>query len=109
MSNLALAVVALDDLRTIVSEAVRVELAAHRERTATPPEDANANDLLRTPDIQAMFGGISKVTVNTWVQTGKLPSVKIGGKRFFRRADVVNLLKTESKRQTLRSGLRKGW
>ena len=47
--------------------------------------------LLKTTEVCAIFK-ISKPTLYDWMNQGKLPSIKIQSRRFFRREDVEKLI-----------------
>ena len=78
------------DLETLIATTIRSELT---QLLPTPSASEPENDeLLKVPDIQKMFG-VCKQTVLAWSKSGKLPTVRIGGRIFFPKADVLKVLK----------------
>ena len=56
--------------------------------------------LLKANEVCAMFK-ISKPTLYEWMSQGKLPSIKIESRRFFRWEDVQNLITNNVDKQSL--------
>lgn len=56
--------------------------------------------LLKANEVCAMFK-ISKPTLYEWMSQGKLPSIKIESRRFFRWEDVQNLITNNVVKQSL--------
>jgi excisionase family DNA binding protein len=48
--------------------------------------------LLKAKEVCSMFG-ISKPTLYEWMRNGKIPSVKIGARRFFDASDLEAIIK----------------
>ena len=58
-------------------------------KTSTaPPSDTPTRLLVPVQEAKRLLGGISTATFYRLVGTGKLPSVRIGGRRFVRRHDL---------------------
>jgi excisionase family DNA binding protein len=74
-------------LRAIVDEVI----IQHDEKNPMHSNDNLQPRLLKAKEVCALFK-ISKPTLYEWMSLGKLPSVKIGSRRFFRSEDVDKLI-----------------
>lgn len=45
-------------------------------------------EMMKAPEVMA-FLRISRTTLNRWIETGKLPLLKVGGRQRFDRNDVL--------------------
>jgi len=79
------------DLESLIATTIRSELTQLLPPQSAPEPDNG--ELLKVPDIQAMFG-VCKQTVLAWSKSGKLPTVRIGGRIFFPKGDVLRVLKS---------------
>lgn len=75
----------LDELRSLIDEAVTAVLA--KSQTT-----AKQDEILTRKQVAEMFG-ISYTTVNTWCRTGKLKRHYMGAKVYFLKSEVIALLK----------------
>lgn len=77
-------------LREVMREKVAAPLAASVMETPGLTE----KPLFRISEVCRLFG-ISRPTVNAWVEEGKLRKVKIGGKVFFIGSEIRALMQGE--------------
>ncbi len=56
-------------------------------------DPGNLRPLLKVNEVCAIFK-ISKPTLYEWMEQGKIPSIKIETRRFFRHADIENLIES---------------
>lgn len=83
------------DLETLIATTIRNELS--QLLPSQEPTEPDNGDLLKVPDIQHMFG-VCKQTVLAWSKSGKLPTVRIGGRIFFPKSEVLKILKAKKGR-----------
>ena len=71
------------------------ETAALKELYCTNPRDGwmDSADVCRAL-------GISKRTLQTWRNNGKIPFAMLGGKVYYKESDIADLLKTNLKHKT---------
>jgi predicted DNA-binding transcriptional regulator AlpA len=86
------------DLESLIANTIRAELS----QLLPPREDPepNQDDLLKVPEIQRMFG-VCKQTVLSWSKSGKLPTIRVGGRIYFPKAEVLKVLKSRMGRNAL--------
>jgi excisionase family DNA binding protein len=82
-------VVTGSELRTLL----RGEIADALSRQKSNSLSGQANDqLLKRDDIAKMFG-VTLVTVHAWMNAGKIPFHRMGGRVFFKKEEVVESMK----------------
>lgn len=84
-----------DYLHHLVDEAVRNAIPETAKAAAALIKDLpkNDHDKLQTPQEAADLLRCSIVTLWRWEKSGKVKSVTIGGKRLYRRGDLLEALK----------------
>src|SRR6266700_4181662 len=75
-------------LRAIMDEVI---IQHDRKPPLNSIKEYSQSRLLKAKEVCAIFK-ISKPTVYEWMAKGKLPSIKIGSRRFFKSEDVDNLI-----------------
>jgi excisionase family DNA binding protein len=78
-----------EELKTIVSEAVRSELSSLASKTGT--HNTKLEFLSRKETASLL--GVSLVTLNTWVKDGKINAHRIGSSVRFKSDEIVSSLK----------------
>ena len=82
-------VVTGSELRTLL----RGEIADALSRQKSNSLSGQGNDqLLKRDDIAKMFG-VTLVTVHAWMNAGKIPFHRMGGRVFFKKDEVVESMK----------------
>lgn len=77
------------DLRDLIGDSVTD--AINSINTDRPRDDKSVKDWLTNREAQAFFD-LSKSTLQRYRNSGKLPFSKVGGRVYYRRADMVRLL-----------------
>lgn len=54
--------------------------------------DQKNDELLKRSDVANMFG-VSLVTVHAWINSGQLPSHRIGSRVFFKKLEVIEAMR----------------
>ena len=85
--------VTADQLKELVSGAVKNEISSLREELALQ----NEKDKLLSPDEVCQLLGISKVSLWNYNKSGKLTAYGIGAKRYYKESEVLNSLKQQKK------------
>lgn len=84
-------------IRKVLDESITDYFSKH-----TPAQE-NRPPLLKATDVCEILK-ISKPTIYEWLRIGKLPSVKIQSRRYFRWKDVEELIE-KSRKNPLNAGL----
>ena len=73
---------------------LRDEIADALSRQKSISLNGQVNDqLLKRDDIAKMFG-VTLVTVHSWMNAGKIPFHRMGGRIFFKKEEVIESMKT---------------
>jgi excisionase family DNA binding protein len=87
-------------LKETVTEAVKAQLQSSPITIAS-----TATPLLKVKEVCALLS-VSRLTLYQWMHSGRLPSVKVGGRRFFHREQVQSLLQDCEKHPPQEDGFR---
>lgn len=81
------------ELRELMKTTVRETLSERPQEmpVSSPPKPAEADELLDTRRAIELLK-CSRNTLFSWVKLEIVPSVLLGGKRFYRRNDLLNLV-----------------
>lgn len=80
-------VVTASELRHLL----RDELNQVLTQSTNPLNGINDDQLLKRKDVAQMFD-VTLVTVHSWMNSGILPFHRIGGRTFFKKAEVIDSL-----------------
>jgi hypothetical protein len=83
MTTQTLIAISPDELERMIAEAVRQN---------TPEPVQKKDEELLSPKSTADIFDISLVTLRSWRLRGVIKSIKIGGRRYYRKAEVENLI-----------------
>ena len=86
MENQQLILTTKDELRNLLREELQ-SLSIDQSKGLE-----GADQILKRTDIAEMFG-ISLVTVHAWMKSGALPFHRIGGKTYFKKAEVLEAMR----------------
>ena len=77
------------ELRTLLRDEIADALSRQKSKSLS----GQGNDqLLKRLDVAKMFG-VTLVTVHSWMNAGKIPFHRMGGRVFFKKAEVVESMK----------------
>jgi len=82
-------VVTGSELRTLLRDEITDALSKQKSNSL---KGQGSDQLLKRRDIAEMFG-VTLVTVHAWMNTGKIPFHRMGGRVFFKRDEVVESMK----------------
>lgn len=89
MNNIVLTTLTIDELKNLISSVIAEELQKSKEHTETK----NQNDeLIKIDDVAKMLN-VSKVTIHFWKKKGFLPFYRISNKVYFKKSEVLEVLK----------------
>ena len=91
MQNLNFTSITPDELKDIVTSAVRQELSKQKQK------DDSQDDLLKIEQVREIFK-VSKVTIHNWKKSGKLPFYRINSRVFFKKSEVLDALQSSKKK-----------
>ena len=74
-----------DELRNLLREELQISIDQSKGLDGD-------DQILKRKDIAEMFG-ISLVTVHAWMKIGHLPYHRLGGKTYFKKAEVIEALR----------------
>jgi excisionase family DNA binding protein len=87
MKDIILTPISLTDLKTVISEAVRIELK-NELQTLSPKQPEELLTRKETAEIL----GISLPTLHEWTISGKIPAYRIGSRVRYKRGEIEQSL-----------------
>jgi len=90
-SNIILQNISVDGLGSLIKSIVKKEVAELRHLS---PQENEPDKLLSRKEVCEILN-ISTVTLWNWVKDNKIKQLSVGGRRYFKHADVMQALKSE--------------
>lgn len=83
--QITLAVIGIEDLKQVISDAISKEFSKHIPQPAPTTDD---NELIKIEEVCKILN-VTKVTVHNWKRDGVLPFYRIGTRIFFKKSEIV--------------------
>ncbi|MCE3297075.1 MAG: DNA-binding protein [Crocinitomicaceae bacterium] len=90
MEQIQLIQVTPNELADIISENVKTQIQELAKGLNNSNQESH-KEILSRKEVAELFG-VSLVTIHDWINTGILAPYKIGGRTFFKRSDLMQLL-----------------
>lgn len=95
MENIFLSPITLEDLKSLITDSVKVALDNRHDYFTKPIEE---DPLLSIEQVQVLLS-VSKVTIHKWKKKGLITYHKLNRRLYFKRSEVLNALKKVSQKK----------